>query len=118
MPGSTRIGGLSVASRAKVVLKSGLLAFSLSGLWGSQTGLDLYLQEYGITTLLFAGVNADQVNETMRVLCSVTELYFSPVCVRHDRRCLLPRVRRRGYPGLRRHVLAARWLGERVVQRR
>ena len=33
----------------------------MSGLWGPQTALDLYLQENGITTLLFAGVNADQV---------------------------------------------------------
>jgi nicotinamidase-related amidase len=33
----------------------------MSGLWGSQTALDLYLQEHGITTLFFAGVNADQV---------------------------------------------------------
>ncbi|EIW64610.1 Isochorismatase hydrolase [Trametes versicolor FP-101664 SS1] len=32
----------------------------MSGIWGSQTALDLYLQEQGITTLLFAGVNADQ----------------------------------------------------------
>jgi len=32
----------------------------MSGLWGYQTSLDLFLQENGITTLLFAGVNADQ----------------------------------------------------------
>ncbi|KAJ7092697.1 Isochorismatase hydrolase [Mycena epipterygia] len=32
----------------------------MSGLWGSQSALDLFLQENGITTLLFAGVNADQ----------------------------------------------------------
>ncbi|KZT09501.1 Isochorismatase hydrolase [Laetiporus sulphureus 93-53] len=32
----------------------------MSGLWGYQTALDLYLQEHGITTLFFAGVNADQ----------------------------------------------------------
>ncbi|KAJ7487572.1 Isochorismatase hydrolase [Mycena galericulata] len=32
----------------------------MSGLWGYQSSLDLFLQEYGITTLLFAGVNADQ----------------------------------------------------------
>ncbi|KAI0669840.1 Isochorismatase hydrolase [Trametes maxima] len=32
----------------------------MSGIWGSQTALDLYLQEHGITTLFFAGVNADQ----------------------------------------------------------
>ena len=34
----------------------------MSGLWGPQTALDLYLQEKGITSLLFAGVNADQVS--------------------------------------------------------
>ncbi|KAF7306902.1 Isochorismatase hydrolase [Mycena indigotica] len=32
----------------------------MSGLWGYQSALDLYLQENGITTLLFSGVNADQ----------------------------------------------------------
>ncbi|KAF7320288.1 Isochorismatase hydrolase [Mycena kentingensis (nom. inval.)] len=32
----------------------------MSGLWGYQSALDLYLQESGITTLLFSGVNADQ----------------------------------------------------------
>ena len=33
----------------------------MSGIWGGQTALDLYLQEHGINTLFFAGVNADQV---------------------------------------------------------
>lgn len=33
----------------------------MSGLWGYQSALDLYLQEKGITTLLFGGVNTDQV---------------------------------------------------------
>ncbi|KAF8560330.1 Isochorismatase hydrolase [Imleria badia] len=32
----------------------------MSGLWGYQSALDLYLQENGITTLLFGGVNTDQ----------------------------------------------------------
>ncbi|KAJ7244771.1 Isochorismatase hydrolase [Mycena haematopus] len=32
----------------------------MSGLWGYQSSLDLFLQENEITTLLFAGVNADQ----------------------------------------------------------
>ncbi|KAJ7169862.1 Isochorismatase hydrolase [Mycena filopes] len=32
----------------------------MSGLWGYQSALDFFLQENGITTLLFAGVNADQ----------------------------------------------------------
>ncbi|KIJ68483.1 hypothetical protein HYDPIDRAFT_82344 [Hydnomerulius pinastri MD-312] len=33
----------------------------MSGLWGYQSALDLYLEQNGITTLLFGGVNADQV---------------------------------------------------------
>lgn len=33
----------------------------MSGLWGPQTALDLYLQEKGIMSIFFAGVNADQV---------------------------------------------------------
>ena len=35
----------------------------MSGIWGGQTALDLYLQEQGITSLFFAGVNADQVSD-------------------------------------------------------
>jgi len=33
----------------------------MSGLWGYQTALDLFLKENGLTVSLFAGVNADQV---------------------------------------------------------
>ncbi|KAH9843049.1 Isochorismatase hydrolase [Rhodofomes roseus] len=43
----------------------------MSGIWGSQTALDLYLQEHGITTLFFAGVNADQC-----VLGTLVDAYF------------------------------------------
>lgn len=43
----------------------------MSGLWGYQTALDLYLKENGITTLLFGGVNADQC-----VLGTLTDAYF------------------------------------------
>ncbi|KAI0928447.1 hypothetical protein AcW1_005688 [Taiwanofungus camphoratus] len=43
----------------------------ISGLWGYQTTLDLYLQENGITTLFFAGVNADQC-----VLGTLVDAYF------------------------------------------
>ncbi|EMD42075.1 hypothetical protein CERSUDRAFT_79689 [Gelatoporia subvermispora B] len=43
----------------------------ISGLWGYQTALDLYLQENGITTLFFAGVNADQC-----VLGTIVDAYF------------------------------------------
>jgi nicotinamidase-related amidase len=32
----------------------------MSGIWGYQTSLDLFLKENGLTTLLFAGVNTDQ----------------------------------------------------------
>jgi len=40
----------------------GFIHSSMSGLWGSQTALDLFLKENGITSLFFAGVNTDQVN--------------------------------------------------------
>jgi len=43
----------------------------MSGIWGYQTALDLYLQEHGITTLFFAGVNADQC-----VLGTLVDAYF------------------------------------------
>ncbi|KAJ7706212.1 Isochorismatase hydrolase [Mycena rosella] len=42
----------------------------MSGLWGYQSALDLFLQENGLTTLLFAGVNADQV--TLLCFCLKT----------------------------------------------
>jgi len=32
----------------------------LSGLWGSGSDLETFLEKHGITTLLFAGVNTDQ----------------------------------------------------------
>lgn len=32
----------------------------MSGLWGSSTELDSFLQREGITTLLFGGMNTDQ----------------------------------------------------------
>ena len=40
--------------------------FSMSGLWGHQAALDLFLQENGIDTLLFSGVNLDQVWKPLR----------------------------------------------------
>lgn len=43
----------------------------MSGIWGHQTALDLYLKENGITTLFFGGVNADQVG---------FQLSFIPSC--------------------------------------
>lgn len=43
----------------------------MSGLWGYQTALDLLLQENGITTLFFGGVNADQC-----VLGTIVDAYF------------------------------------------
>ena len=41
---------------------TGMRLRRMSGIWGGQSALDLYLQEHGITTLFFAGVNADQVS--------------------------------------------------------
>ncbi|KDQ63581.1 hypothetical protein JAAARDRAFT_53778 [Jaapia argillacea MUCL 33604] len=43
----------------------------MSGLWGYQSALDLYLKETGITTLFFSGVNADQC-----VLGTIADAYF------------------------------------------
>ncbi|KAF9496172.1 Isochorismatase hydrolase [Pleurotus eryngii] len=43
----------------------------MSGLWGYQTALDLWLEENGIKTLFFAGVNADQC-----VLGTLVDAYF------------------------------------------
>ncbi|OCB86083.1 Isochorismatase hydrolase [Sanghuangporus baumii] len=36
----------------------------MSGIWGAQTSLDLYLQEEGVTTLFMTGVNADQASSS------------------------------------------------------
>lgn len=47
----------------------------MSGLWGPQSTLDLYLQEEGITTLLFAGVNADQVSAHSRPFLSTAPAF-------------------------------------------
>ncbi|ETW83100.1 hypothetical protein HETIRDRAFT_315978 [Heterobasidion irregulare TC 32-1] len=43
----------------------------MSGIWGYQTSLDLYLEQAGITTLFFAGVNADQC-----VLGTIVDAYY------------------------------------------
>ncbi|KAJ3569767.1 hypothetical protein NP233_g4841 [Leucocoprinus birnbaumii] len=43
----------------------------MSGLWGYQTALDLYLKENGIKTLFFSGVNTDQC-----VLGTLADAYF------------------------------------------
>lgn len=50
--------------------------FRMSGIWGYQTALDLYLEQHGIKTLIFAGVNADQVG--LPSLCNVFILTQSP----------------------------------------
>ncbi|KAK4973945.1 hypothetical protein LTR28_011212 [Elasticomyces elasticus] len=47
----------SIAQRRLLTL---LRIDRLSGLWGAQTPLGLYLQEHEITTLFFGGVNSDQ----------------------------------------------------------
>lgn len=43
----------------------------MSGIWGHQSALDLYLQEEGITSLFFGGVNADQC-----VLGTLVDAYY------------------------------------------
>ncbi|KAJ3511406.1 hypothetical protein NLJ89_g4110 [Agrocybe chaxingu] len=43
----------------------------ISGVWGYQTALDLFLKENGITTLFFSGVNTDQC-----VLGTLVDAYF------------------------------------------
>ncbi|KAF8642314.1 hypothetical protein AX16_009584 [Volvariella volvacea WC 439] len=43
----------------------------MSGLWGYQSALDLFLKENGIQTLFFAGVNTDQC-----VLGTLADAYF------------------------------------------
>ncbi|KAK0506199.1 Isochorismatase hydrolase [Armillaria luteobubalina] len=43
----------------------------MSGLWGYQSALDLFLAENGITTLFFAGVNTDQC-----VLGTLVDSYY------------------------------------------
>ena len=43
----------------------------MSGLWGGQSSLDLYLEEEGLSTLLFSGVNSDQC-----VLGTVIDSYY------------------------------------------
>lgn len=35
--------------------------YRVGAAWGPQSALDLYLQEQGLTTLLYSGINADQV---------------------------------------------------------
>ncbi|KAI6863155.1 Pre-mRNA-splicing factor [Hortaea werneckii] len=50
----------------------------LSGLWGTQTPLGLYLQESGITTLFLGGVNSDQC-----VWSTLIDAYFKGFDVVH-----------------------------------
>lgn len=70
---------------------------SMSGLWGYQTALDLFLQENGITTLLFSGVNSDQVFEKNTYKSWVSISYcksLSPIVrLGYSCRCLFPRIR-------------------------
>ena len=48
----------------------------MSGLWGSQPALDLFLKENGITTLFFAGVNTDQVNMILLLMIVLFFFFF------------------------------------------
>lgn len=87
----------------------------MSGLWGPQSALDLYLQEEGIQTLLFAGVNADQVRsqplspQTAQGLAlGVADLSYvliRKVCPGHGYRFVLPRLRHCPRPGRHCHNL-------------
>jgi nicotinamidase-related amidase len=43
----------------------GDIASRMSALWGHESALSLYLQENGIETLLWAGVNTDQASDTL-----------------------------------------------------
>lgn len=73
--GSIRIG--LCLSNLTASLQKSLIHFDISfssrmsGLWGPQSSLDLYLQEEGITTLLMSGVNADQC-----VLGTLVDSYY------------------------------------------
>ena len=59
MFGSTKTGLIDNTTR--ICMMTHCMVFRVSGLSGPQTHLDIYLQENGIETLFFAGVNADQV---------------------------------------------------------
>jgi nicotinamidase-related amidase len=52
----------------------------ISGLWGYQSALDLYLKENGVRSLLFAGVNADQC--VMGTYCDAYYRGYDVVMVR------------------------------------
>ena len=93
-----------------------LTLYRISGIWGCQTALDLYLQEHGITTLLFAGVNADQVRPR-HYFAVYAFLILVTVCARHPRGCILSRVRLHSAARLRRYDLSSRRPRERDLQR-
>ena len=87
----------------------------MSGLWGPQTALDLYLQEKGITSLLFAGVNADQVSIFCFFQTSVAfEIHVkfnfeTLVRTRNLGGLLLQRLRLHHCQGWHRNDFTARW---------
>ena len=43
----------------------------MSGIWGPQSSMDLYLQEEGIDTLFMSGVNTDQVGTIELQGCAI-----------------------------------------------
>lgn len=88
----------------------------MSGIWGPQTALDLYLQENGITSLLFAGVNADQVIPLARFAVSAHADSPTLVRPRNHRRLVLSGIRCCRPQRLYRDYLADRWPGKRLVQ--
>ena len=60
---STRVSTshcLDATNRTRILVINLASPDRLSGLWGMQTPLGLWLQENEMTTLFFGGVNADQ----------------------------------------------------------
>jgi hypothetical protein len=98
--------------RLKPVGRALLNKRRMSGLWGPQTALDLYLQEQGITTLFFGGVNADQVRRGEMPADAVAPLTSVAVRFGHDSGLVLPRIRPYPRQGRRRHYIASRRAGE------
>lgn len=66
----------------------------LSGLWGPQTPLGLFLMENEITTLFFGGVNADQCVVCCSLVSNIDAILkrhypYSPFVVVYVHRCIL-----------------------------
>ena len=56
----------------------------MGGLWGSGSALELYLKEEGLKTLLFSGVNTDQVCYLLfHIADGILSHVLFAVCPRH-----------------------------------